>query len=64
MISLRQAIIIVLAAAGALLLYGCSGSPETTAKWYLKDKPADLRVPVPDQSDPGSSGASEPETLH
>lgn len=36
------------------MLAGCAGSPEATAQWYLSDKPADMRVPVSGQSDPGA----------
>mgnify|MGYP000909126090 CR=1 FL=1 len=45
-----------LAALGAALalLAGCAGSPEATAQWYLSDKPADMRVPVSGQTDPGA----------
>ena len=37
-----------------LALSGCSGTPEADAKWYLYDKPADMRVPVSGESDPGT----------
>ncbi|MCX7847872.1 MAG: hypothetical protein N2595_07580 [bacterium] len=36
------------------LLSGCAGTPEVTARWYLSDKPAELRVPVSGQTDPGA----------
>lgn len=36
------------------VLTGCAGTPEATAQWYLSDKPADMRVPVSGQSDPGA----------
>lgn len=36
------------------ILAGCAGSPEATAQWYLSDKPADMRVPVSGQTDPGA----------
>lgn len=49
------------AAALGAALASCSGSPEQTAKWYLSDKPKDMRVPVPDQTDPGTEVAPDPD---
>ena len=37
-----------------MLFAGCAASPEATAQWYLSDKPADMRVPVSGQTDPGA----------
>ena len=50
----RQIVCIVCAMAIGLALSGCSGTPEADAKWYLYDKPADMRVPVSGESDPGT----------
>ena len=50
----RRIVCIVCAVAVGLALSGCSGTPEADAKWYLYDKPADMRVPVSGESDPGT----------
>ena len=46
-----------LAAAAAVALYGCSWSKQE-AKWELRDKPADMRVPQSGETDP-ADGISE-----
>jgi ABC-type phosphate/phosphonate transport system substrate-binding protein len=51
---IRYIVCIVCAAAIVVALSGCSGTPEADAKWYLYDKPADMRVPVSGESDPGT----------
>jgi hypothetical protein len=50
-----QALSLLAALALVAALASCSGSPEADAKWYLNDKPADMRVPVSGQTDPGDS---------
>jgi len=39
----------------ALLLPGCAGSPQATAKYYWSDKPQEERVPVTNQADPAGA---------
>ncbi|MCX7005072.1 MAG: hypothetical protein NTV22_17600 [bacterium] len=39
----------------ALLLFGCSGNPQATAKYYWSDKPQEERVPVSNQADPAGA---------
>jgi|GEM_PF-2038161 len=51
---MRLATGLVVVACCLTILAGCAGSPEATAQWYLSDKPADMRVPVSGQTDPGS----------
>ena len=58
---LRIFCVTLAAAALAAALAACSGSPEETAQWYLRDKPKDMRVPVPDQTDPGTEVAPDPD---
>jgi hypothetical protein len=43
------------------LFSGCAGStPQENAKWYLSDKPADMRVPVSGTTDPAQGAPDDP----
>jgi len=46
--------------AALILFTACSGTPEEHARWYLKDKPADMRVPVSGTADPAQGIADDP----